>query len=980
MQTCFSEPEAYELVSGKLDAASTASAHDHLDSCDACQDLVATLVAVMPHPRAIGRYQVCGTLGRGAMGDVFEAADPQLGRQVAVKVLRVGRQHATAKARLLTEARAIAKISHPNVISVYDAGEYDDEVFMVMELIRGGTLRAMLAKPAKAPMPWQARLQICVAAGRGIAAAHAAQLTHRDIKPDNILLSDDGRVLVTDFGLVGGDAQRAAWLSQSVDSFSGARVTATLTETGTILGTPAYMAPELLLPTSAQLVVANDRSDQFSFAVTLYEALNGERPFVGTDLASLQAALARPAPMLKLPDAPAQLATVIDRGLALDPAARWPSMTDMLNAIDQTMSRWRRRRWTMLVGAGVAVAGIVGAVTMYAAQSTKSKVSCHDGAGSLAAIWNDETRSRLGQAFAASGSPLGRGTWTVAEKSLGGYADSLAAVTDQGCRLTKNMPATAVEVVTRCVVARQREFQAMLDAFAKPTDAQVQRFSATVGRLVDPHQCLQLSDLLDELPLPNDPAIAAQVAQLDTELIGISARYAAGGWAEAELELKRIADAATAIGYAPLEARAEKARAKQLLDTRKLDEAIAAMDRAVLAAERSRAHRVRADLLLARAFAASEQRKHGEALEHLKVAEAVIDGLADSATHRAHLASYRATALSALGRGEEAVAQARSAVTLYIQTEGETSTSLSNPYTMLAFAAYRQGDLKTAGELLRKVADIQLQTLGDAHPHTGQALSQVASVELEAGDLDGAQHHSERAREIIGRALGTDAFLYAKVSRPLVAIAAQRGELAKAEKFAREIVGVVEKVHGVDSAPTAPHLADLADVLQRQRALPDALALFERVAHINASADAPPLTQALDAKNVAGVLADMGRCKMALPGYRHATSLLRGDAADPLTLAEVNLGLARCAIATGQARTARVPLAAARKVVAAATTPFEHLLLVQGNWLQVQVDWATGNHQAAIVLAQATVKMISSDALEVEIGRALSTWLKTHVR
>src|SRR5690348_661773 len=228
---CLDDKVAHGLAAGTLDDATSAAARQHLDTCDSCRDLVAAVATSSesaPAPESIGRYQIASVLGSGAMGVVYEAKDPQLERRVAIKLLR-GDAH---RDRLLREARAAAQISHPNVIAVFDAGIADGEVFMAMELIRGRTLRQWLAAE---PRTWRAIAEVFVKAGRGLAALHAANLVHRDFKPDNVLVADDGRIIVTDLGLVRiepGTAPSTAPLD--------------LTQTGAFVGTPAYSAPEQL--------------------------------------------------------------------------------------------------------------------------------------------------------------------------------------------------------------------------------------------------------------------------------------------------------------------------------------------------------------------------------------------------------------------------------------------------------------------------------------------------------------------------------------------------------------------------------------------------------------------------------------------------------------------------------------------------------------------------------------------------------------
>ncbi len=228
----------------------------------------------------VGRYRLLTAIGRGGFGVVFEAVDTELGRRIALKLLGSQRRGEAAEARLMREAQAMARLSHPNVITVYDVGSFDGGVFIAMELVDGGTLAGWLAQPR----PWRRVVELFLRAGRGLAAAHRAGLVHRDFKPENVLVGRDEQVRVTDFGVArmtdaAGDAGAATG--------GDARVAPSLTRSGALLGTPAYMAPEQMDGAGSDA-----RADLFSFCVALWEALYGARPFRGATVEELRAAIA----------------------------------------------------------------------------------------------------------------------------------------------------------------------------------------------------------------------------------------------------------------------------------------------------------------------------------------------------------------------------------------------------------------------------------------------------------------------------------------------------------------------------------------------------------------------------------------------------------------------------------------------------------------------------------------------------------------
>ncbi|MCX4242706.1 WD40 repeat domain-containing serine/threonine protein kinase [Paraliomyxa miuraensis] len=321
-------------------------------------------------PRArVGRYSLLRELGHGATGTVYLGWDETLDRQVAVKLLRPSPAHLRAGERMLREARGLARVAHENVVAVYEFGSHQGQLFVAMEHVRGRTLRAWRDEGSR---PWTDTLARLLEAGRGLAAVHAAGLVHRDFKPDNVLVGDDERARVVDFGLVRAASpafemvdKLAPELGDTKDEASTSTprhvdpLKAKLTRTGAIIGTPAYMALEQL---AGQHVDA--RSDQFAFCVVAYEALYGQRPFVGRSLEDLAAKLAaghlQPRPDGSL--VPRRVDEVLARGLQVVPGSRWDGMSSLLDALERAAGvgrGWSTRR--SLAGGGAGLLLLVGA-------------------------------------------------------------------------------------------------------------------------------------------------------------------------------------------------------------------------------------------------------------------------------------------------------------------------------------------------------------------------------------------------------------------------------------------------------------------------------------------------------------------------------------------------------------------------------------------------------------------------------------------
>jgi serine/threonine protein kinase/formylglycine-generating enzyme required for sulfatase activity len=379
---CPNENTILAFVQGELTPFELGGIEEHASGCPTCERLLSAGLAAgsraedfiassLPAPKSrplglfdpgapIGRYTVLSLVGQGGMGNVYGAYDPQLDRKIALKLLRprFGEGDlALDQERLVREAKAIAKLSHPNIVAIFDVGVHEGNVFLAMEYLGGGTLNQWVTAEKR---PWREVVKMFIEVGRGLAAAHAEGLIHRDFKPDNVLIDKNGVAKVVDFGLVrmadsvDPSAMGATDLARS-DEFeppkSGAR--AGLTRTGALLGTPAYMAPEQFLAGTTDA-----RTDQFAFCASLYEALFNQRPFAGDSLPALRDAVTG-GRMLAAPEGsavPGWIRRVLRRGLALEPAQRYPNMSDLLQALAADPIARRHRRLLAAVTL-MAVAG-----------------------------------------------------------------------------------------------------------------------------------------------------------------------------------------------------------------------------------------------------------------------------------------------------------------------------------------------------------------------------------------------------------------------------------------------------------------------------------------------------------------------------------------------------------------------------------------------------------------------------------------------
>ncbi|HUJ61280.1 MAG TPA: serine/threonine-protein kinase, partial [Kofleriaceae bacterium] len=336
----------------------------------------------------IGRFVLVDELGEGGMGVVYAAYDPQLDRKVAIKLLHAALHSPEYHARLLREAQAMAKINHPNVVKVHEAGAFEGQVYVAMEFCDGGTLRAWLTA---APRSQREILDVFAQAGQGLAAAHDAGLVHRDFKPHNVLMAGDGVVRVSDFGLASlvGDAPREpppALDAASGDAPSGSTpLSWRLTQTGAIMGTPTYMAPEQFAGRATSAA-----TDQFAYCVALYEALYGELPFPHATTGDLAYAVqhgvyAKPPASARVPK---WLRAAVMRGLSVAEADRFPSMRELLHALARDPRRRNRR---IAAGAAAAVVAIAGLFVLRPARVAE----CSGGHARREAVWGPARAAAL---------------------------------------------------------------------------------------------------------------------------------------------------------------------------------------------------------------------------------------------------------------------------------------------------------------------------------------------------------------------------------------------------------------------------------------------------------------------------------------------------------------------------------------------------------------------------------------------------------
>jgi tetratricopeptide (TPR) repeat protein len=819
-----------------------------------------------PGTRA-GRYLLLDRLGGGGGGVVYSAYDPQLERKVAIKLLRpdasVGDTATEGRARLLREGQAMAKLKHPNVLPVFDVGTLDHDghssVFVAMELVEGGTLRSWLGdnhrRPAseergKQPRSRREVLEVMLAAGRGLAAAHAQGLVHRDFKPDNVLVDSDGRVYVTDFGIVRATGTRDALPSGPSPSDS---LSTPLTRADAVVGTPAYMAPEQY---RAEAVDA--RTDQFSFCVTLYEALTGERPFRGKTFEDLEqaACTGKLTPAARHAQIPAWLRRVVLRGLSVDPAARHADMAALLDALadDPTV---RRRRVALVIAGVTACAGLAIGMVRY---SSRNHELCRGAERKLEGVWDAQTRERLASAFRSVGvSP--RLTASVSA-ALDGWAQKLVAMHVETCEATRvravqSEPVMALRMA--CLDGRLKELRSLTTLLVSADLETARKSLEAASRLTPIDGCADVAALSERVPPPSDPAVRREVERVRGRIAEARPLVELGRYEKGLQILDEVAQDASKIGYPPLRAEALVARGTALEASGRTKEARAVLEEGV-----SVAYGAHDDALVARAASSLSSvlgywlalRSEGHVWNRL--AGAAIERLGGADDLEIDRAWDEATVLTEEGSYAQSIAQSEHALKLAERLHGPESLEAAELHITLAGALDKLQRLDEARTHARRAVELFEKLLGPDHPKLVTALNSLGNL------LDSEDHYVEaeavfrRAIAIGEASLGPDHPQVAIVLANLSGVLLELHRYAEALPPAERALAIQEKKFGRDYTENISPLQTIGMALGLLHQPAEAVRVLERALRLCEAGEVAPFNLAGTRQLLAEALWEQG--------------------------------------------------------------------------------------------------------------------------
>ena len=716
----------------------------------------------LPRGTLIDRFLIVDRLGTGAMGVVYCAFDPELDRKVALKLLQPTLLSGSAlagqdaRARLLREAQALAKLSHPNVVAIHDVGTHLGDVWIAMELIEGGTFTRWMEEHTE---DRDAAIEVLCAAGEGLAAAHAVGLVHRDFKPDNVMVGEDGRVRVMDFGL----ARRGAELMAPTSGEGGAAQRSTLltldmTQAGAIVGTPAYMAPEQFA--SAEV---GPPADVFAFCVTFWEALYGQRPFGGESIGELRSNVfaGRRTPPRKR--APRWLHRILVRGLAVSPEERWSDLRELLLAISRGRAKTRQRR-VGLVALG-AVAVVLGGLAVQELRERRALADCAAQGAAIAEDWDPQARDDLREAFTATGRPA---AGSIADKTLP-WLDQWASAWTEAA--TEACVAEAVEGrwgpdmrarADQCLGEARSAFSALVHELQAANSITLVRATAAAAALTPSDVCL------DPIRLAERPQSSS--AEHDAILHVRLSRAASLRWAGDFAGGLEVANAAL-----------EAARAAN--SPAQVTESL--LQRAALEAELG--HYAAAEASLGQALVAAREARANRA------AVAIM----------AQLISIVGERQARFAEGKVWAEAARTQLAL-LSTDERLSEAMID--SNLAQVLYAEGKFSDAAEIQERALDARIAALGESHPLVAESLSNLGVTRGTMAEHESALDLHRRALALRERALGVE---HPAVATSLSELGVQLRELRRFD----EAVVILERALSIREASLTPGHPDIVKAL-----------------------------------------------------------------------------------------------------------------------------------------------------------------------
>jgi tetratricopeptide (TPR) repeat protein/predicted Ser/Thr protein kinase len=755
-------------------------------------------------PIRLGRHVLLGTLGRGGMGVVYSAYDEKLDRNVAIKLLRTRRREQERR-RLVREAQALARLSHPNVVRIYEICEHEQFDYLVMERVDGVTLAQWLTLR---PRSREEILGVFLAAGAGLAAAHAKDIVHRDFKPENVMLREDGQVLVMDFGLArdrrAREGEGAEETSSDDESDEG------LTRAGAIVGSVGYMAPEQALGK-----VADARSDQFGFCVALWEALHRRRPFGGSSMADYRRAVLSGVPSLQeRSDVPRWLRQVLERGLSREPDQRWPTMQELLDALRRDPTR-RRRSWIAAAAiSGLAIAAVLGWTLHEQHEREREIAACEALGQSIDEAWNDEVAAGIERAFESTNSPMAASAWQHTRPWLDARASEWARLRRETCietRVDQTRSETELADVAACLDEQGVAFVELLGILADADETIVQHAAVAAAELPPLSHCTNAALLARDVRPPDE--LRTPIATQRERLQRVSALNLVGEFDRALVEARAVGDEAEQLGWLPLRAEAWLAVAAQQQSLGRYDDATAAAERAFRLAAVAGDESTMLGAATRLVDLGVEQVRLEPAAEWGRVGEKLIAQLGLSNTvPEGILLTQIAKVDFKQGEYDESLVHSQRALAIFESTLGSEHTWVALALHGLGIAYFRQGQYDDATATWRRQLSILERALGPDNARLVGVLNNLGAVSAFQANPGGALAYHRRALTITEATLGPEHPKAALALGNMGGILFDRREYDEALIHLQRALAIQEKTLGVEHPDVAVVLDLIADV------------------------------------------------------------------------------------------------------------------------------------------------------------------------
>lgn len=867
--------------------------------------------ATLDRGGVVGRYVILHRAGIGGMGVVYAAYDPELDRKIAVKLVLPKRGGTQARTRLLREAQAMARLSHPNVITVHDVGTFGDEVFLALEFVEGETLALWL----KREHPWRRILQVFREAGRGLAAAHRAGLVHRDFNPSNVLLGADGRTRVLDFGMArprtGGGSLELPGSPEAGEQGAGRRdlppspLSAPVTEEGVVIGTLPYMAPEVPLDQGTDA-----RSDQFSFCAALYEAVYGEHPFASPGDSTLDLidrmikGEVKPAPPGS--PVPGWLRNVLLRGLSTDPEGRYPTMDDLLAALDEGPGARRRIALAAVLALVVTVSVLV--FVRSGRNAPAIPPACREGEAQIAEVWDEEARRRIETAFSATGSAFAADSWQTVEGDLGRFVSSWREQLRDACddtHVREEQSDEVLELRLLCLDRHVAELSALVDLFSQADEQVTEESVAAVQSLDGPEDCADIERLLAAPGPEKDPRKRAALRQARARLARALALSAAGKYRDALAEGQATAEAARSLSHPDLLAEALLLTGEMHRWLGNHGPAADDLVETMWASEASRQDRVAAQaanqlvLLLG-----VDQRLFARAHYWVRLGQAKLDrALGDVRELQADLLDGEGVMLRVEGRYAESLDRHRRALVL---RQEELTEHGENHRAELKIAATSDHLAATVGSLgrhgearehLERALEIRRRALGPDHPVLAGTHNNLGIELKHLGLLEEALAHQKRAEEIFEEDLGPSHRFTVFALNNIANTLNELDRHPEAQEYLERALAAIRREgdeEDADPSLLSLTLVNQAGTFQHLGRDADAVPLLRRALELDEAElgeDHPYVAE--DLHELAVSLLTLDRVTEALPLLERALEILRKADDDPSKLAAVRFELAR---------------------------------------------------------------------------------------